>query len=120
MVGWPTDRAFEQMGDLALERRVSLETDGEVVALGLQEVVKVRQREGGITPEEPPLDRAAAITRHHRLQHIAPAIGAVDIAGEQRTSLQIAELVEHEQRMIAGAAEVTVVGGAFLLAMPTR
>ena len=41
----------------------------------------------------------------------------MDIAGAQRTSLQIAKLVEHEQRMIAGAAEVAVVGGAFLLAM---
>ena len=46
------------MSDVALKRRVGLEADGVVVALGLKEVVKVRQREGGITPEEPPLDRA--------------------------------------------------------------
>ena len=32
-----------------------------------------------------------------------PAVGAVDIATTQRTVLQIAELVEDEQRMIAGA-----------------
>ena len=45
----------------------------------------------------------AAITRHDRLQHIFPAIGAVDIAGAQGASFQIAELVEDEQRMIAGS-----------------
>ena len=44
-------------------------------------------------------------------------MGAVHIAGAKRAALQIAELVEHEQRMIAGAAEMAVVGRAFLLAM---
>lgn len=74
---------LEQRGDMALERQVGFEADGIVVALGLQKTVQVRQREGRLTPEEPPLDRAAAITRHHRLQPIAPAIGAVDVAGAQ-------------------------------------
>ena len=41
---------------------------------------------------------------------------AVHVAGAQRATLQVAELVEHEQRMIAGAAEVAVVGRALLLA----
>jgi len=39
MAGWPTDRAFEQMGDMALKRRVRLEADGLIVTLSLQEVV---------------------------------------------------------------------------------
>jgi len=41
----------------------------------------------------------------------------VNVAGAQGAPLQIAELVEHEQRVIAGAAEVPVVGAAFLLAV---
>jgi hypothetical protein len=41
----------------------------------------------------------------------------MDVAGAQRRTLQIAELIEHEQRMVAGTGEVAVVGGAFLLAM---
>ena len=41
----------------------------------------------------------------------------MDVAGAQRAPFQIAELVEHEQRMIAGAGEVAVVGGAFLIAI---
>ena len=30
---------------------------------------------------------------------------------------QVAELVEHEQRVVAGSGEVAVAGGAFLIAM---
>jgi hypothetical protein len=53
----------------------------------------------------------------YRLQNRVPTIGAVDVAGAQDTPLQIAELVEHEQRMVAGAAEMAVVGAAFLFAV---
>ena len=50
----------------------------------------------------------ALIARHDRLQHALPFIGAVNIAGAQGAALQIAELVEHEQRMIAGAFVMAV------------
>ncbi len=46
-----------------------------------------------------------------------PVVGAVDVAGTQRGPFQIAELAEDEQRVVAGAAKVAVVGGAFLLAV---
>ena len=59
----------------------------------------------------------APVTSNHRLQHRAPAIGAMHVARPQRTPLDIAELVEHEQRMIAGTGEMAVVGAAFLLAI---
>ena len=39
------------------------------------------------------------------------------VAGPQGAPLQVAELIENEKRVIAGAAEVTVVGCAFLIAM---
>ena len=41
-------------------------------------------------------------SRRNGLRHRVPAVGAVDIATTQRTVPQIAELVEDEQRMIAG------------------
>ena len=41
----------------------------------------------------------------------------MDVARPQGAPLQIAELVEHEQRVIAGAAEMPVVGAAFLVAV---
>jgi heme A synthase len=44
-------------------------------------------------------------------------MGAVNVAGTQATPFQIAELVEQEKRMVAGAAEVTVVGRALLFAV---
>ena len=39
------------------------------------------------------------------------------VAWPQDAALDIAELVEHEQRVVAGTAEVAVVGAAFLLAV---
>ena len=63
------------------------------------------------------LDRAIAHAAHdinardlplvaldNRLQHTVPSVGA----GTKRTSFQVTELVEHEERMIAGAGIVTV------------
>jgi len=41
----------------------------------------------------------------------------VDVAGPEPAALQIAVLIEHEQRVVAGAAEVTVPDRAFLLAV---
>jgi D-serine deaminase-like pyridoxal phosphate-dependent protein len=45
---------------------------------------------------------------HDRVEHILPAIGAVDIAGTQRAAFQITELIEHEQRVITGAGVMAV------------
>src|SRR6516162_8361455 len=41
----------------------------------------------------------------------------MDVTWPQSAPLDIAELVEHEYRVIAGAAEMPVVGAAFLLAI---
>jgi len=41
----------------------------------------------------------------------------VDVAEAQCAPFHIAELVEHEQRVVAGAAEMAVVGTAFLLSI---
>src|SRR3954451_14608215 len=59
----------------------------------------------------------ASVTSNYRLQHRAPAIGAMDVARPQHTPLDIAELVEHEQRMITGAGKMAIVGTAFLLSV---
>jgi hypothetical protein len=44
-----------------------------------------------------------------------PAVGTVHVARAQSTAFQITELVEHEQRMIAGAGVVTVPDAHLLL-----
>lgn len=40
----------------------------------------------------------------------------MNVAGTKLSALQVTELAEHEQRMVAGAGEVAVVGATFLIA----
>jgi hypothetical protein len=59
----------------------------------------------------------ASVTSDHWLQHRAPTIGTMDVARSQRTPFDIAELIEHEQRVVARAAEMPVVSAACLFAV---
>src|SRR5919202_2471584 len=59
----------------------------------------------------------APVTRNHRFQYRAPAVGTMDVARPQRAPFDIAELVEHEQRVVTGTGKMAVVGAAFLLAI---
>src|SRR5215831_16454891 len=45
----------------------------------------------------------ALVARHDGLEHVVPAVSAVHVAGTQSTAFEVAKLVEHEQRVIAGA-----------------
>src|SRR5271169_7262203 len=60
---------------------------------------------------------SVSVAGDHRLQLRAPTVGAVHVARAQGAPLDIAELVEHEQRVVAGTAEMPVVSAAFLLAV---
>ena len=51
------------------------------------------------------------------LEHWLPAVGAVDIAGTQRAAFQITELVEYEQRVIAGPGVMAVPDAHLLLVL---
>ncbi len=46
-----------------------------------------------------------------------PPVGAVHVSGTQRAPLQVADLVEDEERMVTRALKVPVVGRALLLAV---
>src|SRR6516165_3276781 len=85
-------------------------------ALGFEELVDLGIGEGRVASEIKPL-HPVSVAHDHRLQHRAPAIRAMDVTGSQSAPLDIAELVEHEQRVIAGAAEMAVIGAAFLIAV---
>jgi len=110
-----TDQALEQVPDLALQDVIGRQPDRIAVSLGFEELVDLQVREGQVASEIAALHRAVAGDRG--LQHRAPAVGAVDVPRTQGTALHIAELVEHEKRVVAGAAEMPVVGAAFLLAV---
>ena len=104
------------MADPVLQDLVGRQPDGVLEALGFEELVDLRLGKGRIAPKIEAL-HAAPVARDHRFQHRPPVIGAMHIARPQGAPLHIAKLVEHEQRVVAGAAEMSVVGAAFLLAV---
>ena len=112
----PSDRTLEQVADPVLQDLVGGQPDRIFDPLSLQVLVDTRHGEGGIGPEIDAPD-PAAIPHDDRLEHTLPAIGAVHVAGTQSAAFQIAELVEHEQRMIAGALVMAVPDAQLLLAM---
>ena len=104
------------MSDALLQHPVGGKADRVQEALSLQELIHLWRGEGGIGTKVAP-QLPVSVSADDRLQHLAPAICGVHVARTQGAPFQIAELVEHEQRMIAGTSEVTVVGGSFLFAM---
>ena len=91
-------------------------TDRVPEALGFQVLVHVRQGERRIAAQQAAQD-LAAIPRDHRVEHVAPSVSTVHVTGPQGTPLHVAVLVEHEERVIAGAGEVAVVRRRFLRAV---
>ena len=59
----------------------------------------------------------ALVARNDRLEHTIPAIGTVHVAGTQSAAFQITELVEYEQRVIAGTGIMAVPDAHLLLAV---
>ncbi len=116
VVGRAAEGTSEQMGDTFLKNRVGLKTDRVLVALGFQELVEVRQGKGG-TPPKVAAQVPFTVSLNDGFQNVPPSVRVVDVARAQRTSLQVAKLVEQEKRVIAGAAEMAVVGRALLFAM---
>jgi hypothetical protein len=114
--GGAPDGPREQRRDLRLEHLIGRQTDRVLEALRLQVLVHIRQGEGRIAAQQAP-ERLATIARDHRVEHVVPAVRAVDVPRSQRTPFQVTVLVEHEEGMVAGAGEVPVVCGAFLRAV---
>jgi hypothetical protein len=116
VVGRATYRTLEQVADAFLQDAVRRKPDRVLDAFRFQILVDIGIGEARVGAEIDARD-LAAIARHDGLQHIPPAVGAVNVVGTKRAAFQIAELVEHEQRMIAGAVVVAVPHAVLLLAM---
>jgi hypothetical protein len=110
------DGSGQEMADVALQHLVRRQADRVPNAFGLQHIVDLGLRERRVGTEVE-VDAPLAVAGDHRLQDQAPVLCAVGVAGPQEATLQVAELVEQEQRMVTGAAEMTVPDRAFLLAM---
>jgi hypothetical protein len=57
----------------------------------------------------------SSVARNDRLEHLLPTIGAVSVARSKRAALQIAELVEDKQWMVARTAAVAVPNALLLI-----
>src|SRR5262249_38233531 len=80
----PSHGPREQGRDARLEYLIGRETNGVLEALRFQVLVHVRQGEGRIATQYPP-DGLAAIPRDDRVEHLAPAVGAVHVTRPERT-----------------------------------
>ena len=112
----PPDRPPEQVADPLLQDAVGRKPDRILDPLRFEELVDIGIRKAGVGAEIEARD-LAPIACHDRVEHVVPAVGAVHVAGTKRTAFQVAELVEHEQRVIAGAGVVTVPDAHLLFAM---
>ena len=48
------------------------------------------------------MEAALTVAGDHRLQDQAPALGAMDVAGPEPTTLQVAKLVEQDSGSVTG------------------
>ena len=116
VAGWSPDRAREQVPDPFLQDAVGGKPNRILDPLAFEIPVDIRTGEARVGAE---IDarHLAAIARQDRLQNAFPAVGAVNVAGTQGAALQIAKLVEHEQRMVAGALVMPIPDAHLLFAV---
>ena len=98
----PPDRALEQVSDPVLQDPVGRQSDRVPDVVAFKELVHLGVGKSRVASKIETL-HPPSVAGDHWLQHGAPAIGAMHVAGPQRAPFDIAELVEHEQRVIAGA-----------------
>ena len=111
---WRTpDRPREQVADPVLQDVVLRQTDSILDLLGFEILVDIGIGEARVGAEIAARD-LALISPYDGLQHSVPSVSAVNIAGTKRAAFQVTELVEHEQRMIAGTFVMTVPDAALL------
>ncbi len=65
----------------------------------------------------PDLDQFLPQRRQRPVTHRSPILGAMHVAIAQQRPLHIAKLIEAKQRVVASAAEMPIVGSAFLFAI---
>ena len=105
------------MRDRLAQDGVGGQSDGVEIARFFQPRIERGDRIGSVRPKEAAPKVAASIPGDHRIKDLPPAIGAVDVAVTQGTALQHAELVEQEVGVVAGAVEMPIPGGPFLIAV---
>jgi hypothetical protein len=116
LLGRTADRPAQQVADPLLKDRIGRQPDGVADLLCLQKLIQLGLGERRVAAKVE-IETALAVAGDYRLERRPPALRAVHVARPQGAALQVAELVEDEQRMVAAAAEMAVPGRALLLAM---
>ena len=75
---------------LSVQHLVGRKPDGVLEAFRFQKLINLGRGEGGVTTEITP-ECLVPVSSDHRVQHIAPFMGAVHVARTQGATLQIAE-----------------------------
>jgi hypothetical protein len=89
-----------------LQHGIGGQADGVEITGLFEPCIDRRAGIGGVSAEEAPTKLAASLAGDHRVEHILPVVGAVDIAVPHGTAFQHPELVEQKQWMVAGAVEM--------------
>ena len=100
MVRGSPDRSVEEVADPVLQDAVCRNADRVFDPFAFEELVDIGIGKAGVGPEVEARD-LALVSRHDRLQDAFPPIGTVNVAGTKCAAFQIAELVEHEEGMVA-------------------
>jgi len=100
----------------AIEHFVRGKTNGVPEVLALQVLVDFGVGKRGIAAEKT-FEKLLSVSLNHGFQNSLLVFRAVDVASAEHCPLQVAKLVEAEQRMVASPPEVTVVRGTLLLPM---
>src|ERR1017187_9594837 len=109
-------RPGQERLDLPLQDIVSRKADRVVVSFCLQELIEFRLGECGVGSKAAGKFQIA-VAGYDRLQDLPPILSAVDVALPQDRAFDIAKLVETEEGVIAGAAEMPVIGRALLFSV---
>ena len=84
MAGWTANGTRQKMGNTFLMNFIGFGTDDVFVILTFQKFTKVGRGKSGI-PLEIVAQVPFPVTLDDRFQNVAPAVGAMNIAGAQRT-----------------------------------
>ena len=98
----------------ALQNLVGLQPDGISKLIIFQIIKQFRNGESRICTQIFAPKARPAVAFDDGLKYILPIICAMNIAGTKSATLQVAVLVEDEQRMIAVLGKVAVIGGTLL------
>src|SRR5450830_1022139 len=97
----PAHRAGHEVVYLPREHLIGGKPDGIEDALVLQVLVDVGYREGRVPPQVELLFHVL-VPVYHGGEELPPAVCRVDVAGPQDRPLAVPEIVETEERVVAG------------------